>query len=144
MRVLLVLLGSLALASSASADLKRALAEENLEKRSRLALENAKQALHSARKAYQAGDLNQTEASAAEILASLELAEESLRKTGKDPRRKPKHFKHAEKETRELVRGIESLEHAMSYTDRPAIEKLKQRAHQIHDDLLAGIMGEKR
>jgi hypothetical protein len=32
----------------------------------------------------------------------------------------------------------------MSYTDRPVMQKLKERTHEIHDDLLAGIMGEKR
>ena len=144
MRVLIALLASVALPTSLSADLKKAMAENNLEKRSRLALQNAEQALKAARKAYESGDLKQTQAKAEEILASVELAEESLRQTGKDPRRKPKHFKHAEKETRELLREIESLENYMSYTDRPVMQKLKERTHEIHDDLLAGIMGEKR
>jgi hypothetical protein len=138
------LLACVALPAGVSADLKKAMAENNLEKRSRLALQNAEQALDAARKAYESGDLKQTQAKADEILASVELAEESLRQTGKDPRRKPKHFKHAEKQTRELLRGIESLENYMSYTDRPVIQKLKERTHEIHDDLLAGIMGEKR
>jgi hypothetical protein len=141
---LITLLACVALPAGVSADLKKAMAENNLEKRSRLALQNAEQALDAARKAYESGDLKQTQAKADEILASVELAEESLRQTGKDPRRKPKHFKHAEKQTRELLRGIESLENYMSYTDRPVIQKLKERTHEIHDDLLAGIMGEKR
>lgn len=138
------MLACVALPAGVSADLKKAMAENNLEKRSRLALQNAEQALDAARKAYESGDLKQTQAKADEILASVELAEESLRQTGKDPRRKPKHFKHAEKQTRELLRSIESLENNMSYTDRPVIQKLKERTHEIHDDLLAGIMGEKR
>jgi hypothetical protein len=141
---LITLLACVALPAGVSADLKKAMAENNLEKRSRLALQNAEQALDAARKAYESGDLKQTQAKADEILASVELAEESLRQTGKDPRRKPKHFKHAEKQTRELLRSIESLENNMSYTDRPVIQKLKERTHEIHDDLLAGIMGEKR
>jgi hypothetical protein len=143
-RVFVALLACLALPAGVSADLKKAMAEDNLEKRSRLALQNAEQALKAAHKAYEGGDLQQTKAKVEEVLASVELADESLWQTGKNPRRKPKHFKHAEKETRDLLRGIESLENYMSYTDRPVIEKLKKRTIEVHDGLLAGIMGEKR
>lgn len=142
MKVFLALLASLAAAGSLSADLKKAMAEENLEKRSRLAIENAEATLKAARKAYESGNLPQSQALMDETLASIELADESLRQTGKNPRKKPKHFKHAEMKIRDLLRNIESLENLMSYTDRPGIKKLKTRTRQIHEGLLAGIMGQ--
>ena len=142
MKVFLALLALLAAAGSLSADLKKAMAEANLEKRSRLAIESAEAALTAARKAYESGNLPQSQALMDETLASIELADESLRQTGKNPRKKPKHFKHAEMKTRDLLRNIESLENLMSYTDRPVIKKLKARTRKIHEELLAGIMGQ--
>lgn len=142
MKVFFALLASLAAAGSLSADLKTVLAEVNLEKRSRLALENAEGALKEARKAYDSGNMKQSQLLMDETLASIELADESLRQTGKNPRKKPKHFKYAEMKTRNLLRNIESFENSMSYTDRSVIEKLKARTRQIHEELLAGIMGQ--
>ena len=142
MKVFLALLALLAAAGSLSADLKKAMAEANLEKRSRLAIESAEAALKAAREAYESGNLPQSQALMDGTLASIELADESLRQTGKNPRKKPKHFKHAEMKTRDLLRNIESLENFMSYTDRPVIKKLKARTRKIHEELLAGIMGQ--
>ena len=64
--------------------LKQALAEPNLEKRSKLALENANAAYQAARSAYDTGDNEKVAAAAAEITESVDLAYTSLMKTGKD------------------------------------------------------------
>ena len=125
---------------SIRADLKRALAETNLEKRSRLALENAKAAYQSAREAYQKGDLDQVKTFATEIEQSVDLAYESLQQTGKNPRSSPRYFKSAEQETSQLTRRIEGLQEEMSYTERPMLDKTKARVQQVHDDLLLGLM----
>jgi hypothetical protein len=113
---------------SIRADLKRALAETNLEKRSRLALENAKAA-------YQ-----QVQTFATEIEQSVDLAYQSLQQTGKNPRSSPRYFKSAEQETSQLMRRIEGLQEEMSYTERPMLDKTKARVQQVHDDLLLGLM----
>jgi hypothetical protein len=122
------------------ADLKRAQAEPNLEKRSQLAMDNAVVAYQAARAAYDKGDNDQTAAAIAEILDSVDLAHASLKQTGKDPRKSSKWFKKAEMETRDLGRKLESFQQAMGYTDRPMLDKLKARVQQVHDDLLLGIM----
>lgn len=119
-------------------------AEPNLEKRSVLAMDNAVAALREARAAYNAGDLAKVGAKAKEIEESVDLANAALEKTGKDPRRSPKWFKHAEIQSNELLRSIEGLEHDMSLEDRPILEKTKERVQQVHDILLAGLMGGKR
>ena len=119
-------------------------AEQNLEKRSALAMDNAAAALKEARAAYNAGDAGKTAEKAKEIEESVDLAYAALEKTGKDPRRSPKWFKHAEIQSNELLRSIEALEHDMSFEDRMILEKTKQRVQQVHDNLLAGLMGGKR
>jgi hypothetical protein len=133
---------AIALVGSASlrADLKRAMAEPNLEKRSQLAMDNAIAAYQAARAAYDKGETGQTEAAIAEIVESVDLADASLRQTGKDPRKSSKWFKKAEMETRDLVRKLESFQQAMGFDDRPMLDKVKARVQQVHDDLLLGIM----
>jgi hypothetical protein len=122
------------------ADLKRAQAETNLEKRSQLAMDNAVAQYQVARAAYDKGDTSQTAAAIAEILESVDLADTSLRQTGKDPRKSSKWFKKAEMETRDLSRKLESFQQIMGFEDRPMLDKVKARVQQVHDDLLLGIM----
>ena len=126
------------------ADLDPARAEPNLEKRSKLALDNAVAALKEAREAYNAGDTQKVNAKVSEVQESAELAFTSLVKTGKDPRKSPKWFKRAEIESRDLLRSIETLEHDMSFDDRVILEKAKEKVQQVHDDLLKGLMEGKR
>jgi hypothetical protein len=133
-----------AAAGPAWAGLDDVRAESNLEKRSVLAMDNAVAALREARAAYNAGDLAKVGAKAKEIEESVDVANAALEKTGKDPRRSPKWFKHAEIQSNELLRSIEALEHDMSLEDRAILEKTKERVQQVHDNLLAGLMGGKR
>ncbi|HEV3333233.1 MAG TPA: hypothetical protein VG096_19735 [Bryobacteraceae bacterium] len=140
MRPILVLALLASAAGAMGAALDEARAEPNLEKRSNLALANAVAALKSARDAYRAGDTQMAMTKIAEVQESVELGYASLVKTGKDPRKNPKWFKRAEIETRDLLRSMESFEHEMSFSDRPMLEKVKERVQQIHDDLLTGLM----
>ena len=126
------------------ADLGEARAEPNLEKRSNLAMGNAMVALKEARDAYRAGDSQTTWTKIAEVQESVELGYDSLIRTGKDPRKSPKWFKKAEISTRDLLRSMESFEHEMSFSDRPMLDKVKERVQQVHDDLLTGLMEGKR
>ena len=134
----------LALAGSMRADLKRARAEPNIEKRSQLALENARAQYQAARTAYEKGDMDQVAAAVAEIQESVELADTSLKETHKDPRRSPKWFKKAEIETRDLLRKLDAFQQEMGFSERPMLEKVKASIQQIHDELLLGLMEGKR
>ena len=122
------------------ADLKQALAEPNLEKRSKLALDNAAAVYQAARSAYQKGESESVAAAVTEIQESVDLAYRSLTQTGKNPRRSPKWFKKAEIETRDLLRKLESFEQELSFTERPMLEKVKARVQEVHDNLLLGLM----
>ena len=144
LRVTIVLGLLLALAGTALATLDEALAEPNLEKRSKLALDNAVLATKAAREAYRAGDVQKTSTEAEQIEKSVDLAYESLRQTGKDPRRSPKWFKRAEIETRSLLRKLEDFQQEMGFNDRGILDKVKTRIQQVHDDLLTGLMEGKK
>jgi hypothetical protein len=80
----------------------------------------------------------------AEVERSVDLAYDSLTQTGKDPRRSPRWFKHAEIETRGLERRLETAQQEMNYADRPAFDKVRDRVRQVHEDLLMGLMEGKR
>jgi hypothetical protein len=126
------------------ADLKRAMAEPNLEKRSGLALDNAFAALKAAREAYDKNDSDLTAKDAAEIQESVDLAYASLVQSGKNPRNSS-WCKKAEISTRDLSRKIESFQEQMSYTDRPMLDAVKADVLKVHDDLLMGVMeGQKK
>jgi len=125
------------------ADLKRALAEPNLEKRSGLALDNAAAALKAARGAYDNGDNDQVAKGAAEIQESVELAYTSLLQSGKNPR-KSDWFKKAEIATRDLGRKVQAFQDSMSYTERPLLDKVREAIERVHEDILMGVMEGKK
>ena len=139
-RFVLALALTLAGTAAASTELDAVRAEANLEKRSKLALDNAASALRSAREAYQAGDTATVTAKTDEIGESVDLAYNSLTETGKNPRKSPKWFKHAEMETRELTRRLEDFAQQMNYNDRAILDKIRARIEQVHDELLTGLM----
>jgi hypothetical protein len=131
---------SLLTVGTARADLKQALAEPNLEKRSKLALDNAAIAFTALREAYQKGNNEQVEAYAAEIGESVDLAYTSLEQTGKNPRKSPKWFKQAEIDTRTLLRKLEGFQQDMNFADRQLLDKVKARVQEVHDELLTGLL----
>lgn len=134
----------LVFAGAVRADLKAALAEPNLEKRSKLALDNAAAAYEAARTAYNAGDSKATGTDLHEVQESVEVAYSALQQTGKDPRKDPKWFKKAEIETRDLLRRLEAFQNAMNFDDRPVVDPVKAKLQQVHDSLLLGLMEGKR
>jgi hypothetical protein len=138
---LVIMLGP---AAVAHADLKAALAERDLGKRSKLALDNAASAMKEARAAFDKGDAEKLAAAAGEMQESIDLAYESLKSTGKDPRKSPKWFKHAEIETRDLLKKVDTLQRDLNFQDRAVLDKLKARMQQVHDELLLGLMEGKK
>jgi len=137
---LAVLLLALAPAALLHADLAQVKAEPNLEKRSRLALENAAAALKAARTAYGEGETSKVQPLIEEVGDSVGLVLSSLQDTGKNPRKNPKYFKQAEMGTRALLKRIEAFQDEMNVADRPTLVRLRPRVQRVHDDLLMGIM----
>lgn len=142
--VLLPLIVRGALAAAPADELARIQAEPHPDKRAHLALDNADDALKQARDAYDKGDNEAVAARMQEVEHSVELAENSLKQTGKNPSRSPKHFKYAELKTRDLLRKLESFREAMSVTDRAVADRVILTVQKIHDALLDGIMGKNK
>ncbi len=140
----LALLWSLSTASLWAIDLTSIQQEPNLEKRNQLAMEYANSALDTARTAYQANDLDKTQASLDEAGEAVNLAYDSLKQTGKEARRDPKFFKRTELATRQMLRRIEGMAESMNFEDRALVDKLRERVTAIHENLLQDIMAKKK
>jgi len=125
----------------AFADLKAVKAEPDLQKRSRLALENADIALDRARQAYRKSDGESLDQALAEISESVKLAYQSLLETGKKPRRNARPFKRGEISTRELLRRLDAFQKEMSYVDRDRVSPVIEIVQKVHDDFLTDVMG---
>lgn len=111
-------------------------AEPNLEKRADQALAHANEMVDEARK-------DPTAAALGEIGESVDLCRDSLIGTGKSPRKSPKAFKKAELATRQIIRRLENLRQDLAATERAGVEKLIGHLHDVHDELLDGIMRKK-
>lgn len=128
----------------AAQDLESVRAERDPEKRYRAALDVAWKAVDDARKHVQAGDQEPFTAALDRVLAGVRLCDETLRATGKDPSRNPKHFKRAELRIRDLLRRLRSLHEEAGFENREPVEQTRVKVQQIHDELLLDIMGRRK
>jgi len=142
--VFFLIIGAALAQTAPQEDLARVEAEPNPERRAHAALDNATEALKAARDAYAKGDDADATARLDELERSVELADNALKQTGKNPSRSPKHFKLAELRTRELLRKLESFRDQMSVADRAGAERVMETVQKIHDAWLDGIMGKKK
>ncbi len=143
LRSVVILLGALCSAPWLRADLSAALAERNLEKRSEKAMQNADKALDTARREYRSGQTAKMKQALEEIEESVALCLESLKESGKDPRRNPKYFKRAEIRSRKLIRKLEDFRLQLGYEERAPVNQLIQVVQKAQHQLLMGIMGGK-
>jgi hypothetical protein len=139
-RTLIFLLLAMA-ACPVRADLGPAKAESNKEKRSRLALENADKQMDAADKEYEAGNWGGVLAALEETGASVDLALDSLKQSGKNPRSGGKHFKNAEIRMRALLRRIDNFRLKLSGDQLAPLDKVRDRVQRAHDELLDAILG---
>ncbi len=138
-----LLMGALVLGCvwPALADLDTVKAEKNLQKRAKKAMEHAGTVLDKARDAYMIGEMEAMASGLTEVEESVALAYQSLRETGRNPRKASKHYKRAEIGSRKLLRRLDNFRNEMSYLDRDRIDKVIQSVTKVHDDLLKDVMG---
>ena len=122
------------------ADLAKAKAEANLDRRARLALDNAAAAMRSVSQFYRAGDWDKTAAALAEVNESVVLAYASLRETNRNPRNSSQ-FKNLEIKTRELLRNLEDFRQTLSLEEREKAMPVVDNIRKIHDEVLNSVMG---
>jgi hypothetical protein len=127
------------------ADLSDIKAEPRPDRRAEKALDYANEAFKAAQEAYLVkGDLTEANGQLHQLSASVEIAYAALKETGKNPHKSPKNFKRAEIRTRELLRRLLDFREQMSALDRDEVDNVRSAVQKVHDDLLAGIMGEKK
>ena len=119
-------------------------AEPNYEKRARRALEFSLDNVNIVLDAYQKDDPQTGKNILNKILQAVELAHESLVATGKPARRRPKHFKKAEIQTRRLLKQLDGLSRNLHFDERAELTRISQRIAEINDQLLQAIMSNPR
>jgi hypothetical protein len=130
---------ALAAALPLRADLAKARAEPNLERRARLACDNADGQFRVASDAYKAGDWPKTIAALQELRESVDLAYNSLKQTGKNPRNSG-HFKNLEIRTRTLLKNLTAFRQTLAFEEREQLAPLAGHVQEVHDEVLESIM----
>lgn len=117
--------------------------EPNLTRRAQRALEHSEREMARAQKIVREfGSKTELEGALAQVAEGAELALQSLRETGRPPRRLSRDYKRGELKTRDLLRRLEDLEKALSLDDRPLVEAIRAKVSPVHEDFLAGVMGQ--
>jgi hypothetical protein len=77
-----------------------------------------------------------------EYVQTIRDAHQTMVKTGRDAHRKPKGFKDLEIALRRQIRALDDLAHNVTFDQRDPVDKAKQEASDIRDDLLKALFGE--
>jgi hypothetical protein len=77
-----------------------------------------------------------------EYVETIRDAHQTMMMTGRDAHKKPKGFKELEIALRRQGRILDDLARTVSFDDREPVEKAKQIASDIRDDVLRALFGE--
>lgn len=77
-----------------------------------------------------------------EYVDTIQDAHQAMMKTGRDAHRKPKGFKELEISLRRQIRILDDIGRGLTYDQREPVDKAKQQASDIRDDLLKALFGE--
>ena len=86
--------------------------------------------------------LFRSQAALAAVQESVELSYDSLRASGKKPR-KSKYYKHAEQKIHAMLRRLHTLREGMAVEDRPTVEPAIKKLQEINDEVLSDVMTKK-
>ena len=92
--------------------------------------------------AVRTGDAELIEQRLEEYVAVIQDAHRTMVKTGRDAHRQPKGFKDLEIALRRQVRQLEDIGKVLAFDQREPVDKAKEQASDIRDDLLKALFGE--
>ena len=92
--------------------------------------------------AVQSGEIEAMEKRLGEYLAAIQDAHQTMTKTGRDAHRKPGGFKDLEIALRRQVRQLEDIGKGLTFDQRDAVDKAREEAADIRDNLLKALFGE--
>lgn len=119
-------------------------AEREPEKRYWKALEFAIATVNTARQKYEAGNLDEFRSSLILVEKSVQLSDKTLRSTGKDPAKNPKHFKRAEQRIREIVKKLAGLEDTVAVDDRATVRPIRENLQKLQEEMVMDIVGRRK
>lgn len=124
--------------------LERVRAIQDPEKRSREALVFARTQFDRALDMYGAYDTTGGKGALQLVADAVEMAVDSLRSTGKHPRRHPRHFKRAEIQTRKLLEQLREARGKAHLQDQADFDGPIDRIEDLNATLLLGIMSPRK
>lgn len=77
-----------------------------------------------------------------EYVDAIEDAHQALMSAGRDAHKKPKGFKDLEIVLRRQIRTLDDIGKGLTFDQREPVDKAKQEASDIRDDLLKALFGE--
>jgi len=92
--------------------------------------------------AANAGDQERLEQRLDEYRAAIQDAHQTMFRTGRDAHKKPKGFKDLEIALRRQVRQLEDIGQGLSFDQREPVQKAREEASAIRDQLLKALFGE--
>ena len=76
-----------------------------------------------------------------EYVATIQEAHQTMMKTGRDAHRKSAGFRDLEISLRKQINQLKDVGQAVTFDQRTAVEKARDEAARIRDDLLKAIFG---
>lgn len=92
--------------------------------------------------AVRTGEPEALEKRLSEYVDTIQDAHQTMVKTGRDAHKKPKGFKDLEIALRRQIRMLDDIGHGLTFDQREPVDKAKQQASDIRDDLLKALFGE--
>jgi hypothetical protein len=92
--------------------------------------------------AVRSGEPEVLEKRLAEYVDTIQDAHQAMMKTGRDAHRKPKGFKDLEIALRHQIRMLDDIGKSLTFDQRTPVDRAKQEASDIRDDLLKALFGE--
>jgi hypothetical protein len=92
--------------------------------------------------AVRSGEPEVLEKRLAEYVDTIQDAHQAMMKTGRDAHRKPKGFKDLEIALRHQIRTLDDIGKSLTFDQRTPVDRAKQDASDIRDDLLKALFGE--
>ncbi len=92
--------------------------------------------------AIRVNDFEMMEARLDDYVSAIQDAHQTMVKTGRDAHQKSKGFKELEIALRQQVRQLEDIARGLAFDQRDPVEKAKEEAANIRDELLKALFGE--
>ena len=92
--------------------------------------------------AVRSNAIERMEARLDDYVSAIQDAHQTMMKTGRDAHRKPKGFKELEIALRQQVRQLDDIARGLSFDQREPVEKAREEATSIREELLKALFGE--